>query len=292
MEISRSQRFITPWRKATRENTTFFVGKMADTDVFRKGGPSQRIPWISLPRSLAFLLTSPQLLAWSLLLVLGTGALTWLGYVEATHLVDSLTGSFFLHPQQRQGIFGWFLTWGLLIARYLFIAISRVTAFYLSFLTAYCLTSPGYVFLATATEKKYTGGVLAAEQGLSLRGILIDLVEGCKIGILGLLVTVIALIVNFIPVIGQGLVFLLYTFYSALMFIDYPSSNRRWSLGRKIAWIADHRDRAFRLGLLPALITLVPIINILFMALLFPLFTVHTTLNFINVEDSNLTPGR
>ena len=265
---------------------------MADTDVSRKRGPSPRIPWISLPRSLAFLLKSPQLLGWSLLLVLCTGALTWLGYVEATHLVDSLTGSFFLHPPQRQGIYGWFLSWGWLVTKYLFLAVSRVTAFYLSFLAAYCLTSPGYVFLATATEKKYAGGGLAVEQGLSLRGILIDLIEGCKIGLLGLLVTIIALIVNFIPVIGQGLVFLLYTFYSALMFIDYPSSNRRWSLGRKIAWIAGHKDRAFRLGLLPALITLVPIINILFMALLFPLFTVHTTLNFIAVEDKNLTPGR
>ncbi len=257
----------------------------------RKGVPSSRTPWISLPRSLAFLLTSPQLLGWSLVLVLLTGALTWLGYVEATHLVDSLTGSFFLHPPQQHGIYGWLLGWGWLISKYLFLAISRVTAFYLSFLAAYCLTSPGYVFLATATEKKYTGRILAAENGLSLRGIFIDLIEGCKIGILGLLVTVIALIVNFIPVIGQGLVFLLYTFYSALMFIDYPSSNRRWNLGRKIAWIAGHKNRSFRLGLLPALITLVPIINILFMALLFPLFTVHTTLNFIAVEDKNITIG-
>ena len=258
---------------------------MVDTDISAKDGPSRKRPWISLPRSLAFLLKSPQLLGWSLLLVFLTGALTWLGYVEATHLVDSLTGSFFLQPPQKHGVYGWFLRWGWLLAKYLFLAISRVTAFYLSFLAAYCLTTPGYVFLATATEKKYAGGVSAAEQGLSLRGILIDLVEGCKIGILGLLVTVVALVVNFIPVIGQGLVFLLYTFYSALMFIDYPSSNRRWSLGRKISWLIRHRDRAFRLGLLPALITLVPIVNILFMALLFPLFTVHTTLNFITVED-------
>ena len=260
--------------------------KMAGTDISGKDSPSWETQWISLPRSLVFLLKSPQLLGWSILLVFLTGALTWLGYVEATSLVDSLTGSFFLHPPQNHGIYGWFLNRGWIIVKFLFLAISRVTAFYLSFLAAYCLTTPGYVFLASATEKKYAGKVSGVEQGISLRGLLIDLVEGCKIGIVGLLVTVVALVVNFVPVIGQGLVFFLYTFYSALMFIDYPSSNRRWDLGRKIAWLVHHRNQAFRLGLLPALITLVPIINILFMAMLFPLFTVHTTLNFIAVENS------
>ncbi len=247
-----------------------------------------RVHWISLHHSLAFLLKSPLLLGWSVLLVVLTGGLTWLGYLEAIHLVDGWTGSFFNQAPETSGWWGWLVIKGWLVLKYLFLALSRVVAFYLAFLTAYCLTCPGYVFLSTATEKKYRGGVLTAEQGLSLRGIVTDLIEGCKIGLLGLVVTVVALVVNFIPVIGQGLVFVLYTFYSALMFVDYPTSNRRWSLGKKISWLNEHRNRAFRLGLLPALITLIPIINILFMALLFPLFTVHTTLNFMAVEDKDL----
>jgi CysZ protein len=241
-------------------------------------------PWISLPRALAFLLKSPRLLGWSLLLVLLTGALTWLGYLEAIHLVDTWTAPFFQHPPEHGGWIGWLQGKGWIVARYLFLAVSRITAFYLAFLVAYCCTSPGYVFLASATEKKYLGNRLAREERSGLRTILIDLVEGCKIGMVGLLVTVVALIVNFIPVAGQGLVFLLYAFYSALMFIDYPASNRHWSLGKKFAWIRQHKDRAIRLGLLPALLSLVPILNILLMALFFPLFTVHTTLNFLAVE--------
>jgi len=246
---------------------------------------SNRPPWIPLHFSLAFLFKSPSLLGWSVLLVVLTGGLTWLGYLEAIHLVDGWTGSFFNQTPETSGWWGWLVIKGWLLLKYLFLAVSRVVAFYLAFLVAYCLTCPGYVFLSTATEKKYLGGSLTAEQGLSLRGVMTDLVEGCKIGLLGLVVTVVALVVNFIPVIGQGLVFLLYTFYSALMFIDYPTSNRRWSLGQKTAWVNTHRTRAFRLGLLPALITLIPIVNILFMALLFPLFTVHTTLNFMAVEE-------
>ena len=259
---------------------------MAGINISRTGGRPPRAPWISLPRSLAFLVKNPQLLGWSLLLVMLTGTLTWLGYLEAVHLVDSWTGHFFQQPPGHHGLFGWFLVKGWIIGKYLFLTISRVAAFYLSFLTAYCLTSPGYVFLATATEKKYRRGPLDTGHGLSLRGMFIDLIEGCKIGLLGLLVTIVALVINFIPVLGQGLVFLLYTFYSALMFVDYPTSNRRWSLGKKISWIKTHKKRVIRLGLLPALITLIPVVNILFMALLFPLFTVHTTLNFLAVEDN------
>jgi len=254
------------------------------TAVSPSGRKQNRPPWISLPRALAFLLKSPQLFGLSILLILLTGVLTWLGYLEAIHLIDMWTAPFFQHPPEHSGWVGWLLAKGWIVVKYLFLAISRITAFYLAFLVAYCCTSPGYVFLASATEKKYHGNSIAPEEVFSLRTILIDLFEGLKIGLIGLVVTVVALVVNFIPVAGQGLVFLLYIFYSALMFIDYPASNHHWSLGRKTAWIRRHKNRAVRLGLLPALISLVPILNIMLMALFFPLFTVHTTLNFIAVE--------
>jgi CysZ protein len=46
----------------------------------------------------------------------------------------------------------------------------------------------------------------------------------------------------------------------------------------------DYNKHSFRLGIFPALISMVPVINIFFMALFFSLFTVHTTLNFIAIE--------
>ena len=98
------------------------------------------------------------------------------------------------------------------------------------------------------------------------------------------MLVVAALVVSFVPVIGQITVFLLYTYYSALMFVDYPTSRRRWSLGEKIGWLNKHRFVAFRLGVFPALLSLIPLLNIFFLALLFPLLTVHTTLNFNVIE--------
>jgi CysZ protein len=256
------------------------AGKQMNNVVSRQQLP----PWVPLTSSLFFILTRPKILGWSILLVGVTCILTWGGYVAAIDFIQHLTGNFFLSPPERSGIIGWFIVKGWVGLQFLFSLVSRIVSFYLAFLLAYCLTSPGYVFLSTATERITLGGSFEPEQGLSVKGMVIDLLEGCKIGALGLGVTMLALLINFIPFVGQALVLLIYTYYSALMFVDYPASRTRWSLGKKIQWVRRYYKRSFRLGIFPALVSLVPVINIFFMALLFPLFTVHTTLNFTALE--------
>jgi CysZ protein len=238
--------------------------------------------WTPFLSSSAFMFRHIRVLGWSLLLVIVTGGLTWLGYLEAIQLVDKFTGNFFQLPPEGSGVVGWLTAQGWLILKYLFLMVSRIAAFYLAFLTAYCITTPGYVFLSGMVEKIYGKQTGKPASGFKPQQVLIDLLEGIKIGAVGILVTIAALAVNFVPVIGQLLVFLLYVFYSTLMFIDYPASNRSWSLGQKIGWIKTNFRRSFRLGVFPALISMVPIINVFFMALFFPLFTVHSTLNFLS----------
>jgi CysZ protein len=75
------------------------------------------------------------------------------------------------------------------------------------------------------------------------------------------------------------------------MFIDYPASRRRWSLGRKILWLRTHNTRALRIGVLPALISIIPVVNIFAIALLFPLLTIHATLNFSAIELAEKYPA-
>jgi CysZ protein len=131
---------------------------------------------------------------------------------------------------------------------------------------------------------RFSPKVSAGEASLTFPGILIDLWEGIKIGMVGVVASIFALAVNFLPVVGQIAAFLIYVYYSTLMFIDFPSSRYRWNLRQKIGWVVSHKEASFRLGLLPALISLVPILNIFLLALLFPLFTVHTTLNYLTIE--------
>ncbi len=242
--------------------------------------------WIPLSYSLAFLLRSPRLMGWSVILILITFAFTWAGYLLTVDFVDGLTGNFFLSQPEATGIWGWIKYLGWQAMKWSFLVISRIVAFYLAFLLAYSLSAPGYVFLSTAAEKKHAGEHFEADAALNIRGLAIDLWEGVKIGLLGVVVTVAALMANFIPGVGQVVVFLLYTYYSALMFVDYPSSRRRWSLRKKIRWLRTHYRLSFRLGVFPALVSMVPVLNIFFIAMIFPLMTVHSTLNFAAIEEN------
>jgi len=217
-------------------------------------------------------------------LVVLTGSLTWLGYLLSVDLINQVTGSFFTTPPAVEKFWHWPLLWGWTGLKWIFFVLSRVIAFYVAFILAYTLTTPGYVFLSTWAGNRYCEQAGQGEATLTLSGALIDLREGVKIGAMGMMVTVVALFANFIPVIGQVSVFVLYAFYSALMFVDYPSSRYRWTLGQKLTWLRVHSGQAFRLGLFPAMLSMIPLLNIFLMALFFPLFTIHTTLNFLAIE--------
>lgn len=243
----------------------------------------------SLFSSMTFIFRHIRLVGWSMFLILFTGFLTFAGYVEAIKLINGLTGHFFQIPPDTSGILGRLEGWGWIVMKYMFLLITRIISFYLAFLAAYCLTTPFYIFLSGSVEKIYNNGLKthgAETVTLRVSMFFTDLYEGIKIGLVGILVTIIALAVNFIPVAGQFLVLVLYIFYSALMFIDYPASNRHWTLKKKINWVISHYSISVRIGILPAVISIIPVINIILMAVFFPLFTVYTTLNFIIVENN------
>lgn len=246
--------------------------------------PSRSARWVPLSKSLSLIFRRKKLFGLSFLLFLITIALTWIGYLVSVDFMDKLTGNFLLHAPATGTMLGWLKYVGWWIGSKLFLIVSRIVAFYLAFLLAYSLTTPGYALLSAAAERIYAGDHFADEAGFSVAGFLADIFEGIKIALFGVLVTVAALAVNFIPGIGQAIVFLLYTYYSTLMFVDYPASRRRWPLGRKLNWLRNHSSTGFRLGVFPALISMIPLVNIFVIALLFPLMTVHTTLNFAAIE--------
>ncbi len=254
----------------------------ADTPSNRYQLP--RTKWIPLSRSLELIFQKRQLLGWSALLFIVTICLTWSSYVVITGYVDTLTAPYFSSAPTTDSFWGWIKYSGWTTGRWMLLLITRVFSFYISFLLAYSLTTPGYVLLSGAAEKLQLGDRFHPEENLTLRGILADFAEGLKIGMYGVLVTFVALLVSFIPILGQLVVFLLYTFYSALMFIDYPASRRRWTLHRKISWVSSNRSISFRLGFVPALLSMIPLLNVFLLALFFPLLTVHATLNFTNIQ--------
>lgn len=245
--------------------------------------------WIPISYSLGLMLKNRKLLGWSSILFCLTILLTSLGYLLTVGYIDDITRNFINTAPITATLWGWvkYIFW--FIGKWLLLIVSRIVAFYCSFLFAYCLTSPGYVFLSTAAEKIHLGEYFSAEDSLSLKGVMTDLFEGIKIGLYGILVTIVAILINFIPIFGQIAILLLYSYYSALMFIDYPASRRRWTLGQKISWISNHSGVSFRLGFLPALLSMIPILNIFLMALIFPVMTIHATLNFSGIVNGELS---
>ncbi len=242
--------------------------------------------WIGLNSSIGFIIKSKRVLGWSLLLTLLTVFVTWGVFLLGSHYLDILYLDLFPARITPEG-------WWQVIKDKLWLTVSwffrigtTIVCFYLSFLLAYCLTCPGYFFLSHAAEKIYAGKEFDPDAAFTLQGILVDLWEGIKIALLGVVVTFFTLWLNFIPLVGQGLLLLVYVFYSTLVFIDYPASRRRWRLGRKISWIRENNKVAFRIGLLPAVVSLIPLVNIFGMAIIFPIMTVHATLNFTIIEIS------
>ena len=249
-------------------------------------------PTIPLSTSISFLLGRKQLLGWSVVLIALTVVLTWAGFLLTTGLVDHYTASFFDDGPARQGWWGYIKYGGWLAAKYLYVLVTRIIAFFLAFLLAYTLTTPFYSFLSNSAEKIFWGKEFKEDDGFSLAGIAKDLFEGAKIALFGLLVTIVALAVGFVPIVGQLAVFLIYTYYSALMFVDYPASRRRWGLGKKLFWLRHYSGHTLRLGLIPAAVSMIPLLNVFLLAFIFPLFTVHATLNFSAVEASQTKAGQ
>jgi len=248
--------------------------------------------WVPLSTSLSLIFRNRKIFGWSLILVLITCGLTWVGYLLTVDFMDDLTGNLMAAAPDSSTVWGWIKYKGWIVGGWLYHLISRILAFYLAFLLAYSLTTPGYSFLSAAAEKIHAGEYFDPDAAFTLSGILTDIFEGLKIALLGILITVLALFLNFIPGVGQAAIFLLYTYYSALMFIDYPASRRRWGLRKKLGWMRESSSPAFRIGVFPALISMIPILNIFAMALLFPVMTVHATLNFSAIELAKKTPAK
>jgi CysZ protein len=254
----------------------------------RSNSPPPVAPTIPLSTSISFLLSRKQLLGWSVILIAVTVVLTWTGFLLTTGIIDHFTASFFNDGPAHQSWWGWIKYGGWLVTKYLYVLMSRIIAFFLAFLLAYTLTTPFYSFLSNSAEKIFWGKEFQEDDGFSLMGIAKDLFEGLKIALFGILITIVALAVGFVPVIGQIAVFLIYTYYSALMFVDYPASRRRWRLGKKLLWLRHYSGHTLRLGLIPAAVSMVPLLNVFLLAFIFPLFTVHAALNFSAVEASRL----
>ena len=251
-----------------------------EKEISEQSGLSTK--WIPLKENIGFLLKHPQLLAVTISLLAATILITFLGYSIFISFATDFTGQFFKTPPAGTAVFDTIYRFGWYVLLWLYIISTRLIAFYVAFLISYSITSPGYMFLSNAVERIDETGSIEGE-GFEIELIIDDLIEGLKIAGMGIGIAILLFFITFVPVVGIIIAFIVLMLYSALMFIDFPAAKRHWTLSQKIRWIVDHPLVASKLGFIPALVGMIPILNVLFIAVLFPVFTIHTTRNFARI---------
>ena len=113
--------------------------------------------WIPFSVSIKLMFTRQSLFLWSALLVCLTIGITWLGVCLLLDYIDALSSRFFPAAPEATGIWGWIKHAGWVAGNWLYLIISRIISFYLVFLLAYTITTPGYAFLGAAAEKIHAG---------------------------------------------------------------------------------------------------------------------------------------
>lgn len=137
----------------------------------------------------------------------------------------------------------------------------------LAFLLSYFLYLPvARVLLAPFAEaiSRKTHCILTGEAGFrSDVGWVRAMKEGLKIAVLHLLVGVLALALNFIPIIGQIIGLVIAISLCGLDFLDVPLSARGITFGNKLGVVWQNKSAAFGFGAASYLMLLIPGINLL-----------------------------
>lgn len=238
----------------------------------------------SLLKSVKHLFSNGKLVVASLAAVLFMIVLSILMYHQISSWFSSLTVSFFSKPPVLDAFFDYIYYAGWWIIKVLFKGIVIIVSFYISFVISYTTCSPLYSFISIIAEDIHFGKP-DDNADFNFEGVVEDVFQAMKIAGITVLLSIGAFFINFIPVIGQIMAIAIYVWANSLMLIDFPASRRRWKMKRKLLWTKKNPVASLRIGALPTLLSMLPFINIILIAFLFPLLVVHSTLNFVAYEN-------
>ncbi|MBO4710351.1 EI24 domain-containing protein [bacterium] len=206
-------------------------------------------------------------------------------YYQFTSFIMVRTLDFWKVDPAGEGFFSAVYYYLKVFGSFLFRLTVKVLSFYFSFIFAYTVVSPLYSFISKIAEDLYFGRP-NDDAEISVPGILEDIKQALKVTLATLTIGIIAFCMGFVPVVGQILAFILCLFMNGLLVFDFVTSRRRWSLVKKSKWLVTHPALTLGTVIIPTLISLLPVINIIFIAFLFPVFVVHATMNFSCAERS------
>jgi|GEM_PF-6563755 len=234
-----------------------------------------------LPQACAVLWRIPRVVLWllpPLLITLGLNVLAfYLGFGWVQGLLDGffagdgwLRGGFeFIGAALVVLVLGWMFIW-------VFLAVA----------------GPFQDFISVAVEREVRG--FSGPDPAGLRGFFRSLGKSLVQALGFLLLTLVFLVLALVPVAGQVLVFLWGAFSLGYAFATIPSGRMAQRLRDRVAFFRRHIRGVMGLGCVISLVSLVPVLNVLFL----PVFVVAGTLLYLEgqrlagrAEETSRFPG-
>ncbi len=197
--------------------------------------------------------------------------------------ISGLTAPFYSIPPLVEEWYHHFRLLGWSVLKFFFNMSTTVFIFYVTFLIAYVLCSPLYSFISFVSENIFEGKP-EEDNEFSFDFVHEDILQSLKLAGLSAGVILYLFFVNFVPVIGQILVFFLYPVLNTFLLIDFFAARKGWTFMSRFMWLKKNWFMVFVMGGIVMFITLIPLANNILAAFAFPFFVVYSSINMAVIE--------
>lgn len=145
------------------------------------------------------------------------------------------------------------------------------------------MTSPFQDFISAAVEREIHG--VAGPEPEGWKGFVRSIWQSVVQAIVLTLVTLIILVVGLVPVLGAIVFFLWSAFALGYAFVSIPSGRMAQRFSERLAFARRHRGAVLGLGVVIAILSLVPILNVICL----PIFVIAGTLLYLDAHHRSAT---
>lgn len=196
---------------------------------------------------------------------------------------DSLLSGFYSKSPALDGVFDYiyYLLWA--IAKLMFHAVVISISFLIPFIIAYIVTSPLNSILSIMANDSFNGKPVEGIDFL-FEDAVEDIKNSLQIAGLSAGLVLVAFFLNLIPIIGQAAAFIIFIAIFSMLINDFSLQKKNLDLKMRILWMRNHPFHCLRTGTIPAILAMIPLLNNVMLAFLFPVLIIHAVFNFEQTE--------
>ncbi|HDT11399.1 MAG TPA: EI24 domain-containing protein, partial [bacterium] len=234
-----------------------------------------RPPLISLKETIRYIAGNGKLSVFSLATALIMIFISIFLYHMIFSFINGLAAPFYSIPPMIEEFHHYFYFAGWAVFKFFFKASVTIFIFYITFMIAYLISSPLYSFISFVSENIFKGNTAEEDNEFILDYVAEDILQGLKMTAVALSVTVYLFFINFIPVIGQIMVFVSYILLNTILIIDFTATRKEWNFVSRILWMKDNPLITLLIGGSLTFVAIIPLANNILAAFLIPFLVVY-----------------